>query len=186
MNDLFENGNYNNNFVDVLVNVCGKYFGLDFLIFEKNSFNTHIIPIERTKTNNNNDNLFPDYNNFFVIFIRTGVELGNDSKAHYDLAVPKNLFNEIDNTFENNNRILLKDKGCSEGITATNDIIEVPVDFMTSNYIRPIVAKTWLIDKTEWLSAGHISIMQNLIKDRYGDKLNLTGLLHTNKYLDNE
>ena len=32
MNDLFENGNYNNNFVDVLVNVCGKYFGLDFSV----------------------------------------------------------------------------------------------------------------------------------------------------------
>jgi hypothetical protein len=46
VNDLFISGSYNNDFIDVLVNVSASYFGVNYFIIEQvNDTTTNLIPV---------------------------------------------------------------------------------------------------------------------------------------------
>ena len=87
--DLFDKGLYNNDFVDILVNCCGSYFGLNFLILDAQESGTNLILVKNRPDYNYPDNNYPRYEKIIVVLIRTSIKLGNVRFAyHYDLALP--------------------------------------------------------------------------------------------------
>jgi hypothetical protein len=177
VNDLFISGSYNNDFIDVLVNVSASYFGVNYFIIEQvNDTTTNLIPVP--SRSDYTDTRYPRYNNINIILIRTGVKYGNVSLSHYDLGLPSDMNFKYE--IARNNVLVQKN------FKPHDDIIEVLQVNARSSYESRIIYKNWIIDDDQWLSNQHIYIIQNLIVKRFGSILNLTGLLHPNRNLNSE
>ena len=78
-NDYFEKRLYDNDFTDILINRCTKYFGFKLVIVEARENCIDILPLETDKAYDSDEYQF--FENEMIVVLRT-------SGSHYDLIYP--------------------------------------------------------------------------------------------------
>jgi len=79
LENLFNHGEYNNDFTDVFMNSFSRYFGTKVLIIEDRKPEIHIIPIMSTTVQLKN--IYPIYKQVHLVLLRSGTR---ELRPHYD------------------------------------------------------------------------------------------------------
>ena len=95
MNQLynyFHNKEHTNNFTDILINTCTRYFSFKIIILEeRDSFNMHIFSISNAE-NVEFQHEFQQFDGEFLVLLRSGhMHIGSRFSSHYDLLLPLHI-----------------------------------------------------------------------------------------------